>query len=221
MVAGFFYTDGFRHPRGAIDAVRTFFVYETVAGHDKPFGYYFHLLALPFKSGGVWWFGTPVVLLALLGFATNIRRTVVRFLAWSAVGHFLIYSLFAYKTPWLACLPWAHVCLLAGFGIAGFSKHRLWVKTALCLLAVTASPASFTRPGRPPDASPPTTATPSPTSRPGLKSKRWNPGSSNSNRSRPATRWSPSPSSEPVTGRCRGISAPSGISATGRNPPRI
>ena len=33
-----FYTDGFRHPQGAIDAVRTFFVYETVDGHDKPFG---------------------------------------------------------------------------------------------------------------------------------------------------------------------------------------
>lgn len=143
VVAGFFYTDAFRQPRGAIDAVRTFFVYETVAGHDKPFGYYFNLLALPFKSGGVWWFGTPVVILALLGFATNIRRSVVRFLGYSVVGHFLIYSLFAYKTPWLACLPWAHVCLLAGFGIAGFSVRRLWLRTALCLLVVTALASQF------------------------------------------------------------------------------
>ncbi len=54
-----FYTDGFRHPQGALDAVRTFFVYETVAGHDKPIGYYVQLLALPKKSGNVWWFETP------------------------------------------------------------------------------------------------------------------------------------------------------------------
>ena len=33
-----FYTDGFRHPQGAIDAIRTFFVYQTVEGHEKPFG---------------------------------------------------------------------------------------------------------------------------------------------------------------------------------------
>jgi uncharacterized protein (TIGR03663 family) len=135
LVAGFFYTDGLRQPRGAIDAVRTFFVYETVAGHDKPFGYYFQLLALPAKSGGVWWFGTPVAVLALLGLAANFRQPVVRFLAYSAAGHFLIYSLIAYKTPWLACLPWAHVCLLAGFGGAGFSGRPLWMKSAISLLA--------------------------------------------------------------------------------------
>lgn len=135
LVAGYFYTDGFRQPHGAIDAIRTFFVYETVAGHDKPFGYYFNLLALPGKSGGVWWFGTPVAVLALLGFAFGFRRPVVRFIGYAAVGHFVIYSIIAYKTPWLACLPWAHVCLLAGFGVAEFSGRRLWLKTALCLLA--------------------------------------------------------------------------------------
>ncbi len=139
LVSGFFYTDGFRQPGGAIDAVRTFFVYETVDGHDKPFGWYLGLLAVPLKSGGVWWFGTPVVILALLGFMSSFRRQegrfIIRFIAYAAVGHFAIYSLIAYKTPWLACLPWAHVCLLAGFGVAGFSSHRPWMKTALCLLA--------------------------------------------------------------------------------------
>ena len=139
LVSGYFYTNGFRQPHGVIDAVRTFFVYETVAGHHKPFGYYFQLLVLPFKSGNVWWFGTPVVILALLGYASSFRthsqgRLTIRFLAYAAVGHFVIYSLIAYKTPWLACLPWAHVCLLAGFGIAGFSAQRPWLKIMLCLL---------------------------------------------------------------------------------------
>ena len=127
LTAGFFYTDALRHPAGAIDAVRTFFVYETVAGHDKPAGWYFRLLAMPHEAAGVWWFGTPVLALALWAWATSYRKATgadrtrgqVRFLGWSATGHFLIYSLFAYKTPWLACLPWAHVCLLAGFALRG------------------------------------------------------------------------------------------------------
>jgi len=137
--SAFFYTDGFRQPHGAIDAVRTFFVYKTVDGHGKAFPYYLQLLAWPMKSGGLWWFGTPVVILALIAFASSFRRdaespSIVRFIAYAAAGHFAIYSIIAYKTPWLASLPWAHVCLLAGFAVAGFSRHRLPIKAALTLL---------------------------------------------------------------------------------------
>ncbi len=136
------YTDGFRYPQGGIDAVRTFFVYETVGGHDKPVGYFVNLLAVPHKSGGVWWFGTPLLMLALIAYASTFRRGAdavkhrgfVRFVAYAAAGHFAIYSLIAYKTPWLACLPWAHVCLLAGFAVAGFASLRLPAKSALVLL---------------------------------------------------------------------------------------
>lgn len=135
----FFYTDGFRHPLGAVDALRTFFVYETVQGHDKPFGWYFHLLFMPHISAGLWWFGTPLVLLALWAFACTFRKTephdssrpVIRFLAYSAIGHFLIYSLIAYKTPWLAYLPWAHVCLLAGYSVSEILKQGVIAKVAL------------------------------------------------------------------------------------------
>jgi uncharacterized protein (TIGR03663 family) len=139
VVSAYFYTDGFRQLSGLVDAVKTFFVYETVTGHDKPFSYYFALLAVPSKSGGGWWFGTPVLLLALAAVAASFRHGArapewVRFLAYAAVGHFLIYSMIGYKTPWLACLPWAHVCLLAGLGVAGFSKHRLPGKIALSVL---------------------------------------------------------------------------------------
>lgn len=137
-----FYTDGFRHPQGAIDAVRTFFVYETVEGHDKSFAYYIKLLVMPQKSGGAWWFGTPLLVLALVAFASTFRRggaapeccATIRFVAYAAAGHFLIYSLIAYKTPWLACLPWAHVCLLAGFAVARFPSHRPLMKAGLLAL---------------------------------------------------------------------------------------
>jgi predicted membrane-bound mannosyltransferase len=142
LTSAFFYTDAFRQPRGAIDAVRTFFVYETVEGHDKPFGWYFQFLAMPQKSAGLWWFGTPLVLLALWAFAATFRKTAdssraaVRFLAYSAAGHFLIYSLIAYKTPWLAFLPWAHVCLLAGFSVKEILKQGVIAKVALTIVAV-------------------------------------------------------------------------------------
>jgi len=143
LTSAFLYTDGFRKPEGAIDAIRTFFVYETVEGHDKSFAYYSQLLALPTKSGGLWWFGTPVVLLALLAFVATFRhhpdasrgRSTIRFIAYAAGGHFLIYSIIRYKTPWLACLPWAHVCVLAGTCIVGFSNRSRWMKSTIILLA--------------------------------------------------------------------------------------
>jgi uncharacterized protein (TIGR03663 family) len=139
-----FYTDGFRHAQGALDSVRTFFVYETVAGHDKPWSYYLQLFALPKKSGGVWWFETPLLALALFAYASTFRRgptarpgrSVIRFIAYAAAGHFLIYSLIAYKTPWLACLPWAHVCLLAGFAATvRFNRHTTVLQPLIGVIA--------------------------------------------------------------------------------------
>ena len=151
LTAAFFYTDGFRHPQGAIDAVRTFFVYKTTDGHEKAFPYYFEFLLRPRKVAGVWWGETPVVLFALLAYAATFRpgtalanwRPVIRFLSYAAAGHFLIYSLIAYKTPWLACLPWAHVCLLAGFGTIACATMQLPWKPVLSAIALTAL-AAFT-----------------------------------------------------------------------------
>ena len=47
LTAGYFYSDGLRNPHGVVDAVRTFFVYKTGAGHDKPFFYYLDFLTIP------------------------------------------------------------------------------------------------------------------------------------------------------------------------------
>lgn len=137
-----FYTQGFTYWRGAIDAVRTYFVYEVVEGHDKPLPYYFNLLVMPHKAAGVWWYGLPVVVLAVLAYLNSfavgtsvlLRRTI-RFIAYSALGHFLIYSLISYKTPWLACLPWAHVCCLAGFALAGIGKRSRGLQVVAVVVA--------------------------------------------------------------------------------------
>ena len=135
------YTDFLRHPSGALDAFRTFFTYKTEEGHDKGGGYYLSLLILPTKAGGRWWFETGVFILALMAVARSFRRQVgvsrpvVWFLAWSALAHVAIYSFFGYKTPWLMCLPWAHVCVLAGFSVAGLRMPE-WIGLAAAAVAV-------------------------------------------------------------------------------------
>jgi uncharacterized protein (TIGR03663 family) len=138
IVAVAFYTQGFRYGQGAIDAVKTFFVYKTVSGHEKPFGYYAELLLWPQHAAGIWWFGTSVALLGCIAYVSTFllsvddrTRWAIRFLAYSAVGHFAIYSLIGYKTPWLACLPWAHVCLLAGFSVVMMPMWRRSMQFAM------------------------------------------------------------------------------------------
>ncbi|MBK1826090.1 flippase activity-associated protein Agl23 [Haloferula rosea] len=123
LVALIFYTNGFTYWKGAVDSVRTYFIYEVVEGHDKPFAYYFQLMLQPRELAGTWWFETSLLLLAGAALVVSCisttlnrpSRLAIQFLALSALFHFLIYSLIAYKTPWLMVVPWVHVCLLAGF----------------------------------------------------------------------------------------------------------
>ncbi|MGB6221723.1 flippase activity-associated protein Agl23 [Haloferula sp.] len=140
-VSMFFYTDHFTRWSGAVDAFRTYFVYKTVEGHDKPFFYYATPLLLPKNAGGLWWFETPLIIAALAAFIGSFfsksmrhdTRIAIRFLAFAAAFHFLIYSLIAYKTPWLALLPWAHVCLLAGFAVFLIPNKKPIIAGALAL----------------------------------------------------------------------------------------
>lgn len=152
LLVGFaFYTQGFRYWQGAVDAVRTYFIYETVAGHDKPFAWYANLMLWPEARGGFRWGETVLGLVAMVSVAVSLqpgampRHAVlaVRFLALSAVFHWLIYSLISYKTPWLMVLPWAHVALLAGFAVYHpFLRHR-GPQIAAILLVVLAAGAQF------------------------------------------------------------------------------
>lgn len=137
------YTHGFSHWQGAWDAVRTFFVYQTVEGHDKPWYYYVRLLVWPDREPGVWWYGTPVAALALLAFVRGFHqqtrpelRRVLRFLGYSILVHLLIYSRFAYKTPWLACLPWAMTCLLAGCALIDFAQRSQRARITIASLVL-------------------------------------------------------------------------------------
>lgn len=138
VTGSFFYSDGFRNWQGIVDSVKTFFLYETTPGHDKPMGYYLHYLLWPKQVLGLWWTELFILLLAavalLLGILQRSGIGPYVFLTLATLAHFLIYSLFDYKTPWLPLLPWAHACLLAGLVFAGRKRLRPSLQIGLTLL---------------------------------------------------------------------------------------
>lgn len=124
-----FYTDFCRSPAGFFDFFRTLFVYEVTAGHEKPFGTYFDWLLLPSHSIGRWWGEMGIFLLAVTGYVAawlpNVSHkalgpghgVLIRFLFYTILSQFLIYSLIGYKTPWLMVSVWAQTILAAGCGV--------------------------------------------------------------------------------------------------------
>jgi uncharacterized protein (TIGR03663 family) len=85
-------------------------------GHEKPFGYYFHLL-------------DPMMVLSLVAAAgvyaaicdaVSGTRKAGLLLAIYGLAVFLIYSAIPYKTPWLALNVWLPLALICGAGVAAF-----------------------------------------------------------------------------------------------------
>ena len=85
-------------------------------GHEKPFGYYFHLLdpmvvLTIVAAGGIF---------AAICEAVGGGRKSALLLAIYGLVIFLIYSAIPYKTPWLALNLWLPLSLLCGSGVAAF-----------------------------------------------------------------------------------------------------
>jgi len=141
LSAAYFYSDGFRSPQGIIDAVRTYFIYETTAGHEKGFSYYFELLLWPKQQLGIWWSEALIGLLAVCAVAfaalKRMPNPAVLFLSIATVGHFIIYSSIGYKTPWLMMVPWAHACLLAGYAFSYLPDLQTRSRIVFTLLLLT------------------------------------------------------------------------------------
>ena len=140
IVSGVFYTDGLHHPQGIVDALKTYYMYETSPGHDKGYGYFLHLLVWPKAAVGIWWTEGIILILALaaciIAMRKDPRSLAVRFIAISFLAHVLIYSLISYKTPWLMLLPWAHACLLAGAAFSGFFVIQPLARITIGLLCL-------------------------------------------------------------------------------------
>ncbi len=85
-------------------------------GHEKPFGYYFHLLdpmlvLFLVAAAGVY---------AAICDAVSGTRKPGLLLVIYGLAIFLIYSAIPYKTPWLALNFWLPLALLCGFGVTAF-----------------------------------------------------------------------------------------------------
>lgn len=153
VIATALYTDFGRYPSAAWEAVHSLFIYQKGAGHDYPFFHHVRLIFAPKYRAGYWWGETALGVLAVIGAvrAWSGMKTAptkvgpytkgqrfARFLAWATLFHWLVYSLIAYKTPWLLLVPMLHTLLLAGYGAAWpFERPaRSWMRiTAAIVLA--------------------------------------------------------------------------------------
>jgi len=101
---------------GFLDFWRSYFIYETNSGHNKPLVYY----ARELFPQGAQWCGEPWLWLAAIclagwlgwGKAKEPFPLPAQFLGLCGVVTLVIFSLIPYKTPWLMVLPMA-LCLPA------------------------------------------------------------------------------------------------------------
>ena len=113
---------------GVWDSIRTYWLYiERSSGanvHDKPFYYYFQLLALGKGDSGTWWSEAGMLLLAGIGICSVIKGSLSGgkstrleiFIVSFSVLILLAYSVVSYKTPWCVMSISFSFCLVAGIG---------------------------------------------------------------------------------------------------------
>jgi hypothetical protein len=121
-------------------------------GHEKPFGYYFHLLdpmmvLMVVAAGGAY--------AAICDVVGGVRKSHVLLVIYG-VMILLIYSAIPYKTPWLALNLWLPLALMCGFGVAALweqikSNAGHWFVGIACAfllstLAVQTKVLAFDRP---------------------------------------------------------------------------
>lgn len=119
---------------GFLSFWRSYFVYETDAGHEKPFWYFLSVIGPSFRWCGEPWFWLS--LLGLLVFGTRLPAMPMkaRFAGLSGLLSLVLFSFVPYKTPWLLMLPLTLCLPAAGWIFAQGDTLR----RALTLLAFAA-----------------------------------------------------------------------------------
>ncbi|MCZ6672918.1 MAG: hypothetical protein O7C75_08260, partial [Verrucomicrobia bacterium] len=123
IVSVFFYSGFFTNWQGSLDSVLTYFRYETEPGHEKPWYYYLGLI-LGEQSrvgylGQFWLFvlGIAGIWKAFLEKDSQPeRKTFYRYIAVYTFATTILYSVIAYKTPWLMLNLLIGWILLSGIG---------------------------------------------------------------------------------------------------------
>jgi uncharacterized protein (TIGR03663 family) len=145
LVSVVFFSSFFTHMRGPLDSVLTYQNYfgkgtEGLTGHEKDWHYYFTLLGWNRMGKGRVWselfllaLAVPGLVFAFMGQVRGDRR-LWRVIAIYALVLLGIYSLLAYKTPWLALNFMHPIILLAALGACGLV--RLMPRAFLALLVI-------------------------------------------------------------------------------------
>ena len=131
LVIGAGYGKLFSDMGGVLDFVKTYFVYQTVGGHEKGWFYYWEMLGLPHVEMGMLWFEGGVLVMSIAAVVMSWRsemRKIVMFLCVSGVVQILVYSCIGYKTPWLMMLPWGCLCAAGGMCLSERVNVKRWVK---------------------------------------------------------------------------------------------
>ena len=122
-----------------LDFWRSYFLYQTNPGHEKPAWYFVRILFPDGRwSGEPWlWFG----LLGTLGLWSRGRLATMpieaRFLGFCGLLSVALFSLIPYKTPWLMMLPLALCLPAAGWVFAQYRKSvTLWPAFAVILCMI-------------------------------------------------------------------------------------
>ncbi|MGY8690247.1 MAG: hypothetical protein ACKVHP_21240, partial [Verrucomicrobiales bacterium] len=131
-----------------MESIRTYFLYFERAegsGHEKPWDYYFKLLAFNRRpEGGPFWTEGLTLFFGVIGLVVAFTPAVTRFgdrLLWRWIGLYtlltaVIYSAIPYKTPW-SMLCWVFtLMLLGGLGLAFLLSIRRFYRVIPALTLV-------------------------------------------------------------------------------------
>ena len=150
-VAVVLYSSFFTHPRGIVDAVRTYGTYLERAGdkqiHAHPWDYYLRIILYWRYGDGPVWSEAVVVLLAIVGAAgaflkperSGLDRDFVRFALVYTVLMTAVYSAISYKTPWCLLGFLQGMIVLAGIGAAILLRICCCIPTRAVVVALVAA----------------------------------------------------------------------------------
>ncbi len=133
-----FYSSFGTNFQGILDSFTTFFSYEVMPGHEKPWYYFFQLWGIGELRGGFYWGesilflgGSMGLILAHFPSAAEYGKDLrpLRFIGIYGWICLIIYSCVAYKTPWLIVSIIPSFCILSGYAFGRLTGNTRNIQT--------------------------------------------------------------------------------------------
>lgn len=147
IVSSLFYSSFGKNPHGILDGFATFFSYEVISGHEKPFLFYLSTWGLGSIHNQLYWGEAWIFLGGSIGLILTYFPTredkkenlmLLRFIGVYGLFALIIYSFIAYKTPWLVLSIIPSFCILAGYSFWRLTYHSMRdEEKALCIIVLS------------------------------------------------------------------------------------